>query len=186
MGLHSAPLQRSQSAGTYRARHCIPSLKRFFTSLQEIYWSEQHLVNVLKTMGDVSTTRELQESFQTHMEQTKTHVARLEEVFDMMGLEKQAEPSMGLQGLFDEGWQVIDETEEGSAQRDVALIIAAHKVEHYEIACYGSIVTLAHTLGRDEVAEILIQTLSEEKETDAILTQIAEGSINYEASMEAV
>lgn len=156
----------------------------FITLLQEIYWSEQHLVNVLSTMSDAATTSELRDAFNKHREQTLLHVQRLEETFEKLSLPPQAEPSAGLQGLFDEGWQVIDETQEGSAQRDVALIIAAQKVEHYEIATYGSIVTLARTLGRNEISDLLQPTLNEEKETDLLLTEIAEGRINYEASQE--
>lgn len=162
-------------------------LEEFFTTmLQEIYWSEKNLVNVLNTMQDAATNKDLKKSFATHLKQTETHVRRVEEVFAMLSLSPQPEPSAGLQGLFDEGWQVIDETEEGSAQRDVALIIAAQKVEHYEMACYGSMVTLAKTMGRTDVAELLTETLTEEKETDALLTKIAEGKINYKASKEPV
>ena len=162
-------------------------LEEFFaTSLKELYWSEQNLINVLGSMADAATTDELRDSFYTHMDQTRTHVARLEEVFDMMGIHRQAQHCVGLQGLFDEGWKVIDGTETGSAQRDVALIIAAQKVEHYEMACYGSMVTLARTMGRTDVAELLIETLTEEKETDAMLTEIAEGKINSEAAKEMV
>jgi len=156
----------------------------FITMLQEVYWSEKHLVNVLNSMSEAATTTELKEAFHTHREQTATHAQRLEKVFELLELPAQAEPSAGLQGLFDEGWQVIDETEAGTSQRDVALIIAAQKVEHYEITCYGSLITLARTLARFDVAEALIPTLNEEKETDALLTGIAEGSINYEASQE--
>jgi len=156
----------------------------FITMLQEMYWSEQHLVNVLSTMTGAATNDELIQAFDQHRQQTEAHVKIVERVFDMMGLPAQAEPSMGLQGLFDEGWQVIDETDEGSANRDVALIIAAQKVEHYEIACYGSLVTLASTLGEIEVADTLRTILTEEKETDATLTIIAESHINSEASEE--
>jgi len=160
-------------------------LQEFFvTLLQEIYWSEQHLVTVLSSMSDAATTSELKKAFNDHREQTQSHVQRLEQAFNALSLPAQAEPSAGLQGLFDEGWQVIDETEQGSAQRDVALIVAAQKVEHYEIATYGSIVTLARTLGQNEISEILQATLNEEKETDLLLTEIAEGRINYEASQE--
>jgi ferritin-like metal-binding protein YciE len=156
----------------------------FVTMLSEIYWSEINLVNVLSTMVDAATTRELQHAFLNHKEQTHVHVKRLKEVFGILGIPAEAVPCVGLQGLFDEGWQVIDETDEGSAQRDVALIIAAQKVEHYEMACYGSIITLARTLGQIEVAELLMPTLTEEKETDALLTIIAEANINAEASEE--
>ena len=156
----------------------------FVTGLQEIYWSETNLVNVLKTMNEAATSRELKEAFELHMNQTRTHVERLEEAFAVLALPAEAEPSAGLQGLFDEGWQVIDESEEGTAQRDVALIIAAQKVEHYEIACYGSLITLAKTLGLNDVANILGPSLAEEKETDQNLTLIAEGGINVEATQE--
>ncbi|PWV51420.1 ferritin-like domain-containing protein [Chitinophaga sp. S165] len=160
-------------------------LEEFFvTMLQEIYWSEQHLVNVLSTMTGAATNEELIQAFDMHRQQTEEHIKIVERAFEMLGLPAQAEPSMGLQGLFDEGWQVIDETDEGSAQRDVALIIAAQKVEHYEIACYGSLVTLASTLGEIEVADMLRAVLTEEKETDATLTIIAESNINAKASEE--
>lgn len=162
-----------------------PKLEEFFmNSLQELYWSEQCLVNVLRSMSEAATTNELKQSFITHMEQTGTHVRRLEEVFELMGAAAQERHCIGMQGLFDEGWKMIDESEEGTAQRDVALIIAAQKVEHYEMACYGSIVTLARTMGINDAAELLAQTLGEEKETDALLTEIAERKINYKASME--
>lgn len=160
-------------------------LEEFFVSmLQEIYWSEQHLVTVLSTMTGAATNDELIQAFDQHRQQTEEHVKIVERVFELLGIPAQAEPSMGLQGLFDEGWQIIDETDEGSAQRDVALIIAAQKVEHYEIACYGSLVTLAGTMGEIEVADMLRAVLTEEKETDATLTIIAESKINAQASEE--
>jgi ferritin-like metal-binding protein YciE len=93
-------------------------------------------------------------------------------------------PSLGLQGLFDEGWKVIDESPEGSFKRDVALIIAAQKVEHYEIACYGSLITLAQTLKLNEIAQLFKSTLREEKETDESLSMIAESGLNKEAARE--
>jgi ferritin-like metal-binding protein YciE len=163
------------------------ALQEFFvTALQELYWSEVNLINVLNTMAEAATTAELKEAFSLHRQQTEQHARALENVFAVLALEAQQEPSAGLQGLFDEGWQVIDETEQGSAQRDVALIIAAQKVEHYEIACYGSLITLAKTLGHREIAQILQPILDEEKQTDAILTSIAESGINREASQEAI
>lgn len=162
-------------------------LQNFFTTcLQELYWSETHLVNMLDTMSKAATNTQLQEAFIQHMEETTRHKQRLEKVFSKMGLEPQAEPCMGLQGLFDEGWQVIDETEPGTNQRDVALIIAAQKVEHYEIASYGSLITLAKTMGQNEIAELLVPTLQEEKDTDTTLTTIAESGINAEATQEKV
>jgi ferritin-like metal-binding protein YciE len=162
-------------------------LQDFFTTcLQELYWSETHLINVLDTMSKAATNTELQEAFIQHMEETVTHKERLEQVFSKIGIEPQGELCMGLQGLFDEGWQVIDETEPGTNQRDVALIIAAQKVEHYEIASYGSLITLAKTMGQKDIAEILIPTLQEEKTADVTLTTIAEAGINAEATQEKV
>lgn len=163
------------------------ALQEFFvTALQEIYWSEVNLIKVLTTMTDAASNERLKRSFDLHRQQTENHARALENVFALLSLPPEPEPSAGLQGLFDEGWQVIDETEEGSAQRDVALIIAAQKVEHYEIACYGSLITLAKTLGHQEIAEILGPVLEEEKETDAILTSIAESGINVQASREEI
>ncbi|WP_243751814.1 YciE/YciF ferroxidase family protein [Niastella caeni] len=160
-------------------------LQEFFvTCLQELYWSETHLIDVLNTMSTAASTPQLKEAFLVHKEETARQKTRLEQVFALLALPAQAEPCVGLQGLFDEGWQVIDETEEGSAQRDVALIIAAQKVEHYEIACYGSLMTLAKTMGQNEVAAILAPTLEEEKQTDVTLTTIAESGLNAEASHE--
>jgi ferritin-like metal-binding protein YciE len=156
----------------------------FLTALQELYWSETHLVDVLDTMGKAATTTQLQEAFITHKEETERHKQRLEKVFALLAIPPQAELCMGLQGLFDEGWQVIDETEPGTAQRDVALIIAAQKVEHYEIATYGSLITLAKTMGQKQIADLLVPTLEEEKQTDLVLSTIAESGINQEATQE--
>ena len=162
-----------------------PKLMEFFaTSLQELYWSETHLTKVLSSMSQAATAEELRDAFKLHAEQTEKHAKRLEEAFSKLNMEPQAEPCVGLQGLFDEGWQVIDETEDGSAVRDVALIVAAQKVEHYEIACYGSLITLAKTIGHNDVAKILAPTLEEEKETDAVLTSIAQSGVNEEAGEE--
>jgi ferritin-like metal-binding protein YciE len=160
-------------------------LEEFFQiALKELYWSEQNLVNVLGTMANVASHAELKRVFDEHREQSMIHVQRLESVFEQLALVPNAKHCIGLQGLFDEGWHIIDQTDEGSAQRDVALIIAAQKVEHYEIACYGSFITLANTLKREDVAQLLIPTLNEEKQTDLMLTQIAESGINEQASQE--
>lgn len=156
----------------------------FVTALQEMYWAEVNLRNMLSTMTEEATTTRLKEAFRLHGEQTEKHAKTLENVFALLGLPPEPEPCMGLQGLFDEGWQVIDETEKGSRQRDVALIIAAQKVEHYEIATYGSLATLAKTLGHKEIVQMLEPILKEEKQTDKILTSIAESGINVEASKE--
>ncbi|HTE27361.1 YciE/YciF ferroxidase family protein [Flavitalea sp.] len=159
-----------------------PKLQKFFvTSLEKMYWAETHLVSVLTTMSKAATDPNLKQAFDLHAQQTTQHRERLDKVFNLLNLPAQAGPSIGLQGLFNEGWQVIDETEDGSAIRDAALIVAAQKVEHYEIACYGSLITLAKTIGENEIAKILVPSLNEEKDTDASLTAIAEAGINEEA-----
>ena len=152
-----------------------PKLQEFFVnSLEELYWAETHLVSVSTTMSKAATDPNLTQAFELHAQQTSKHRERLDKVFNLLNLPAKAKPCIGLQGLFDEGWQVIDQTEDGSALRDVALIMAAQKVEHYEIACYGSLITLAKTIGQNEVAKILVPSLNEEKDTDASLTAIAE------------
>ena len=135
-------------------------------------------------MQKAATTEELQSAFEDHTAQTEEHVSRLERVFETMGKKAQAKKCDAMDGLIKEGESAIEETEDGSKTRDVALIIAAQKAEHYEIATYGSLVTLAKIMGQDEVAEILVETLEEEKQTDQLLTQIAENDINWQAEQE--
>jgi ferritin-like metal-binding protein YciE len=111
-------------------------------------------------------------------------VSRLEQVFELMGEKARGKKCEAMEGLVKEAESVIEDTEEGTSTRDVALIIAAQKVEHYEIAAYGGLATLAKTLGMNEIKELLGQTLEEEKETDELLTQLAENNINQSASQE--
>ncbi|MCL4638938.1 MULTISPECIES: YciE/YciF ferroxidase family protein [Olivibacter] len=156
----------------------------FHTMISEIYWSEKHLGNVLHTMKSTATTDELKKAFDMHMSETHEQLRRIEQIFDQLGKPINERSSLGMQGLFDEGWRVIDETEEGSFQRDVALVIAAQKVEHYEIACYGSLINLATLLGYNSIVGLLKQSLEEEKATDAKLTKLAEEQLNKAAKRE--
>jgi ferritin-like metal-binding protein YciE len=135
-------------------------------------------------MQKAATSEELQGAIQEHLAQTEEHVARLEKVFELLGKKAQAKKCDAMEGLVKEGESVIEETEDGSMTRDVGIIVSAQKVEHYEIAAYGSLVQLATTMGQDEVADILNETLEEEKQTDANLTEIAENSINWQAEEE--
>jgi ferritin-like metal-binding protein YciE len=161
-------------------------LKEFFVEqLQDILWAEKKLVKTLPKLEEAATTSELKDAFSKHLEQTKNHVERLREVFSMIGEQAESKKCPAMSGIAEEGEEIIDETEEGTSQRDVGLIFAAQKAEHYEIATYGGLVTLAHTIGYDDAADVLSQTLAEEKETDALLTQIAESKINYQASLES-
>lgn len=158
--------------------------KFFMDSLKDIYWAEKHLTKALPKMQKAATTEQLQEAIEEHTTQTEEHVARLERVFEIMGKKAQAKKCDAMEGLLKEGDHIVEETEEGSMTRDVGVIVSAQKVEHYEIATYGSLVQLAKTMGNDEVADILSQTLEEEKEADQLLSQIAENDINWEAEKE--
>ncbi len=156
----------------------------FMDALKDIYWAEKHLTKALPKMKKAATSEALQNAFEEHLTQTEEHVSRLEQVFEMLGKKAQAKKCEAMEGLLKEGDSIVEETEEGSLTRDAAIIMAAQKVEHYEIASYGGLVTLAKTMGLNEVAGILHQTLEEEKETDEGLTSIAENDINWEAEEE--
>ena len=162
-----------------------PALMELFVDeIKDIYWAEKHLVKTLPKMAKAATSEKLAESILDHLEETKVHVERLEQVFELLGEKARGKKCDGMEGLTTEGESVIEETDEGTATRDVGIIISSQKVEHYEIAAYGSLATLAKTLQLDEVAEILAQTLEEEKACDEKLTMIAENDINYEAANE--
>lgn len=161
------------------------ALLEFFTDeIKDIYWAEKHLTKALPKMQKAATSEELKEAFATHLDQTKEHIIRLEKVFELLEEKAQAKKCDAMEGLVAEGEGIIEDTDAGTATRDVGLILAAQKVEHYEIATYGGLAQLARTLDREDIAAILVETLTEEKETDELLTGIAENSINYEASKE--
>ncbi|MFT3910874.1 MAG: ferritin-like domain-containing protein [Ferruginibacter sp.] len=160
-------------------------LQGFFNDeLKDIYWAEKHLVKTLPKMAKAANSEALQNAFNDHLEVTKTHVTRLEKVFDLLGKKVQAKKCEAMEGITKEGESIIEDTEAGTSTRDVGLILAAQKVEHYEISTYGGLAQLATTLGLDEIASLLHETLEEEKEADVSLTGIAENDINYEAASE--
>lgn len=181
-----APAGKTRSSnGTTAAGQSKSQLEIFFIdSLKDIYWAEKHLTKELPKMQKAATTRELKDAINEHTAQTEEHVARLEQVFELMGKKAQAKKCDAMEGLIKEGQSIVEETEDGSMTRDVGIIMAAQKVEHYEIATYGGLVSLATTMGQTEVAEILGTTLEEEKETDSLLSGIAENDINWEAERE--
>jgi len=181
--------KQKSSTGNYNYQPGVASddsmLKEFFEDeLKDIYWAEKHIVKALTKMQKAATSEQLQQAFIDHQEQSQTHVQRLEEIFEMLGKKAQAKKCDAMAGIIEEGNGIVEETEKGTATRDVGLILAAQKVEHYEIATYGGLAQLAITLGLDDVADILRQTLEEEKQTDELLTQIAESDVNYEAATE--
>ena len=160
-------------------------LEEFFTDeLKDIYWAEQHLVKTLPKMEKASSSPQLKNALGDHLEQTKEHVSRLEQIFDMLGEEAEAKKCDAIAGITDEGEEIISDTEEGTATRDVGVIMAGQKAEHYEIATYGGLIQLARTLGHDDVAQLLDSTLQEEKKADELLSSIAENNVNYQAARE--
>lgn len=158
--------------------------KFFVDSIRDIYWAEKHIAKALPKMEKAATSSELKAAFADHLQVTQIHVERLEEVFSILEETARGKRCEAIEGIVEEGKSIIEDTEAGTATRDVGLIIAAQKVEHYEIATYGGLAQLARTLGQEKVAKILDTTLEEEKETDVLLTEIAENDVNYEASVE--
>jgi ferritin-like metal-binding protein YciE len=162
-----------------------PFLEKFFMDqLKDMYYAEQQLLKALEEMQQATTTEELEDAFEQHRKQTERHVKRLEKVFKLTGAQASGKKCEAIDGLIKEAKGIISETKEGTATRDAALIIAAQKIEHYEIATYGSLVQLALTMDLDRAAEILEKTLQEEEDTDRELTSIAESYINVKAEQE--
>ena len=156
----------------------------FVDELKDIYWAEKHLVKALPKMKKAATTPELADAFEKHTKETQTHIETLEQVFALLGEKPQGKKCDAMEGLLSEADSIIEDTEKGTLVRDAGLILAAQKVEHYEIATYGTLRTFAENMGHSDVVNLLQQTLDNEKATDLALTEIAEGSINEEASEE--
>jgi ferritin-like metal-binding protein YciE len=160
-------------------------LKEFFMDqIKDIYWAEQKLVKTLPKLSEAAHSDDLRAAFDSHLTETKNHVSRLEQVFSILGEEPKAVECPALKGIAEEGEEIIDETEDDTAQRDVGLIFAGQKAEHYEIATYGALIQLAKDMGQDQIAGLLAQTLSEEKIADEKLTELATNGINREAAQE--
>jgi ferritin-like metal-binding protein YciE len=179
----SAPVKKSSAVKSSQNDHGLLE-ELLHDELKDIYWAEKHLVKTLPKMEKAATTNELKKAFADHLEATRGHVTRLEKAFELLGKKAQAKKCEAMDGLTKEGESIIEDTEKGSMTRDVGLIMAAQKVEHYEIATYGSLAQLAKTLGKTELKDLLGKTLDEEKEADDLLTRIAENNINVEAKEE--
>ncbi|HEY8956031.1 ferritin-like domain-containing protein [Chitinophaga sp.] len=156
----------------------------FMDELKDIYWAEKNLVKALPKMQKAATSEELSTCIGNHLEETKEHVARLEQVFELLGKKPQAKKCEAMEGLIAEGQEVVADTDEDTAVRDAGIIIASQKIEHYEISAYGSLRTLANVMGHSQVAKLLEQTLKEEKNADSLLTEVAESTVNEEAAAE--
>ncbi|HLU89745.1 MAG TPA: ferritin-like domain-containing protein [Cyclobacteriaceae bacterium] len=156
----------------------------FVEELKDIYWAESHLAKALPKMAKAATTPELTKAIENHTKETEEHVKRLEKVFEHLGLKASGKKCPAMEGLLEEGKEVIEDTKSDSMVRDAGIIIGSQKIEHYEIAAYGSLAALAKKMGHKESLKLLEQTLEEEKKTDSLLTQIAEEHVNEEAAKE--
>jgi ferritin-like metal-binding protein YciE len=155
--------------------------KLFEDELKDIYWAEKALTKAIPKMIKKATSEDLIEALENHLEETEGHVQRCEQVFELLGKTAQAKKCEAMDGLITEAEDIMSESDEG-VMRDAGIISAAQKVEHYEIATYGTLKTFAKTLGLDEIADILEETLNEEKNADETLTSVAESTINVKAS----
>jgi ferritin-like metal-binding protein YciE len=153
----------------------------FVDSLKDIYWAEKALTKALPKMAKNATSENLIATINDHIVVTEEQVSRLEQVFDLIGEKASAKKCEAMEGLIKEGESIMQETQEGPV-RDAGIIGASQKIEHYEIATYGTLAAFAQTLGEDEALELLQQTLDEEKEADSLLTEVAYNNINFEAS----
>jgi ferritin-like metal-binding protein YciE len=173
------------SSNSKEGRNKISPLEKFFTDqLKDIYYAEQQLVKALPEMQKACTTEELEDAFENHLKQTERQLKRLERVFQLIDQKPEGKKCEAIEGLIKEAKSIISETKEGTMTRDAALIIAAQKVEHYEIATYGGLVQLAITMNLHQVADLLDKTLQEEEGADHMLTHIAETRINLMAENE--
>ena len=156
----------------------------YLSELKDLYSAENQIIKALPKVIEKTTSPELRQALESHLEQTRGHVTRLEEVFQMHGEEPKKMKCKGMQGVLDEGEEMLgfDATPD---VRDAAIISSCQRVEHYEIAAYGSVRTYAEQMGHDRAAAILQQTLDEEKEADEKLTDIAESRVNIEATRHA-
>lgn len=146
--------------------------------LQDLLHAENQLVKALPKMAKAAHAAELKEAFSNHLKQTQEHVERLKRAFGILEVKAKAKPCKGMVGLIEEGQEVITEGKGKDAEiADLALIAAAQKVEHYEISGYGTLRTIAERLGQDEVAQLLAETLEEEKKADELLTSVAQSPL---------
>jgi ferritin-like metal-binding protein YciE len=162
----------------------LDSLETLFVEeLRDLYSAETQLVKALPKMAKRASSEELKQAFEEHLDLTREHVERLDEIFENLGKPAKGKTCKAMKGLIEEGSEVLEEQGEASVI-DAALIAAAQKVEHYEIATYGTVRTWAEMLDQDDAVDLLQQTLDEESETDEKLTEIAESTINATAANE--
>lgn len=156
-------------------------MKLFEDEVKDIYWAEKALTKALPKMAKKATSTELVEALNDHLSETEDHVSRLEQIFESIGKKSSSKKCEAMEGLIKEAEGIIEECEQG-AMRDAGIISAAQKVEHYEIATYGTLRQFAETLGLEEVVDLLESTLEEEKAADLKLSEVAMNTVNLEAS----
>jgi ferritin-like metal-binding protein YciE len=187
-GKSSAKTSKGRSNGTAEAEmsrgmQSSQLQKLFEEELKDIYWAEKALTKAIPKMIKNATSEELIEALETHLEETQNQVGKVEQVFEIIGKKAQAKKCEAMDGLIREAEEIMSECEEG-AMCDAGIISAAQKVEHYEIATYGTLRQFAVTLGLDDAAELLEEILDEEKNADETLTTVAETAVNIEAAEE--
>ena len=155
----------------------------FVDELKDLYSAEKQITRALPKLVKAATSDELRQAFQSHLEETNGHVVRLEKAFEILGKSPKGKTCVGMKGVLEEGAEVLEDTDKGEV-RDAGLISAAQRVEHYEMAGYGSARDFAKLLGQDEIAELLEETLEEEKAADKKLTSISK-QVNAEAQAAA-
>src|ERR1700745_472487 len=155
----------------------------YISELRDLYRAENQLLKALPKMAKGASSPELKDAFERHLEQTKGHVERLEQLCEQLDESPKGKTCKAMKGLIEEGSEILKEEGEDSVL-DAGMIVAAQQVEHYEIASYGSVRTFANLLGKDEEAKLLQATLDEEAETNEILNQLAEGIVNEQALSE--
>lgn len=174
-------MAKTASSQIKPASDAADSLREFLVDgLKDLYWAEKALTKALPKMAKNATSPKLQESINKHLTETENQITRLEGVFKALGEKAKAEKCDAMDGLIKEAESIMKETEPG-AVRDAAIIAAAQKVEHYEIASYGTMATYAKLLGEKEALQLLKETLSEEKTCDSDLTKLAVSEINIKA-----
>lgn len=158
--------------------------EKLVDEIRDLYHAEKQLVKALPKMAKAATHEDLREGFEMHLEETREHVTRLEEVFEAMGEKVRAKNCPGMAGIIQEGSALMQDEASGAVM-DAALIAAAQRAEHYEIGAYGTCIAWARLLGMDNVVSLLEQTIEEEKATDKKLTALAEQEVNLNAASEA-
>ncbi|MDE3024664.1 MAG: ferritin-like domain-containing protein [Acidobacteriota bacterium] len=149
----------------------------FVHQLNDLYSAEDQLVEALPKMAKAASTEELKQAFEHHLQETRDHRDRIQEIFGQLGRRRSDEECKAMKGLIEEGEEIVETGGGDPAAKDAALVAAAQRVEHYEIAAYGTARTLAGELGHDDAKDLLDQTLDEESDADKLLTKIATGGM---------